>query len=232
MPHLSVVVVTHGCRPVPDQESDDEPQRQDAGADPEDFLPSAPRLELRRRYGFERLTAVYAGAHGPANGLDLLLDGASAVPDIDIVFVGGGVLKESLQQEAHRRGLSNVRFLDPIAKSEIPDLLSAADIGLHILADVELFRSAVSPNKVFDYMAAGLPTLTNCPGLVSQLVLSANAGVATEPTAISEGLRQLAALSPTQRKALGESAREWIGRNQSRRAMAERLRTQLEQNTP
>ncbi|MGN7246451.1 glycosyltransferase family 4 protein [Janibacter anophelis] len=197
------------------------------GADPEDFVPSAPRDELRDRYGFTRVTAVYAGAHGPANGLDLLLDGAAAVPDVDVVLVGGGVLKDTLRDDARRRGLDNVRFLDPIAKDEIPDLLAAADIGLHVLADVPLFRSAVSPNKVFDYMAAGLPTLTNCPGLITDLVNDAGAGLTVAPAALGDGLTALAAMTTQSREAMGRTAQAWIGDNQSRRSMAGRLATAL-----
>ena len=197
------------------------------GADPEDFVASAPRDDLRARYGFDRLTAVYASAHGPANGLDLLLDGAAEAPDVDVVLVGGGILKDSLRADAERRGLGNVRFMDPIAKDEIPDLLAAADIGLHVLADVQLFRSAVSPNKVFDYMAAGLPTLTNCPGLVSDLVAEAGAGIPVPPTGLGQGLLQMADLSDADRAAVGSSAKAWISAHQSRSAMAGRLAQQF-----
>ncbi|MCT1619085.1 glycosyltransferase family 4 protein [Janibacter hoylei] len=197
------------------------------GADPEDFAPSTSRDELRARYGFDKVTAVYAGAHGPANGLDLLLDGAEATPDVDVVLVGGGVLKDSLRANSEDRGLDNVRFMDPIPKDEIPDLLAAADIGLHVLADVELFRSAVSPNKVFDYMAAGLPTLTNCPGLVADLVENADAGIAVAPPEIGRGLTHLLTLDEHSRAALGVSGRGWIESNQSRRAMAARLKEAL-----
>lgn len=193
------------------------------GADPEDFVPTAPREELRRRYGFTRVTAVYAGAHGPANGLDLLVEAAAQVPEVDVVLVGGGVLKGTLQADVHRRGLTNVRFVDPMPKSEIPDLLAAAEIGVHVLADVDLFRSAVSPNKVFDYMAAGLPTLTNCPGLVSDLVQHAGAGVGVEPNQIQDGLSQLFNLDASVRGDLGRAGQAWIAEHQSRTAMADRL---------
>lgn len=198
------------------------------GADPEDFVPSAAREVLRARYGFRRTTAIYAGAHGPANGLGLLLDGAAEASHVDVVLVGGGVLKEALQQRAAQRGLTNVRFLDPVPKAEIPDLLAAADIGVHVLADIELFRSAVSPNKVFDYMAAGLPTLTNCPGLVAELVESASAGSAVAPAAIGPGLVRLAALNRAERDSLGSCGRVWIEENQSRTAMADALATTLD----
>lgn len=195
------------------------------GADPDDFEPSRERLELREKYGFSRLTAVYAGAHGPANGLDQLLDAAGEVRDsaVDIVLVGSGVSKEKLMKKAARMGLTNVRFMDPIPKSEIPDILHAADFGLHVLADVELFRTAVSPNKLFDYMGAGLPVLTNCPGLVANWVRAAGCGFSVTPGGLAEGLQRIAALDEGERVTKGHSGRNWLRDNQSRSAMAGRL---------
>ena len=102
------------------------------GADPADFEPTEDRDVLRRRYGFEGFTAVYAGAHGPANGLDLVLDAASEVVEenIHFVLVGDGVVKQALIDRVRAEGLSNVHFLDPIPKTEMANLLAAADVGL------------------------------------------------------------------------------------------------------
>ena len=201
------------------------------GADSADFEVSTARESIRQRLGFTRFTAVYAGAHGPANGLDLVLDAVDTLRDLDldIVLVGGGVSKAGLVEEAARRSLTNVRFLDPVPKSQIPELLAAADVGLHVLADVEMFRSAVSPNKIFDYFAAGLPVVTNCPGLVSQLVQDAGAGYSTEPGDMASGLRQAASATQEARDQMGNSGRDWLQANQSRGAMASRLEAALQQ---
>lgn len=198
------------------------------GADAEDFVPSAPRDVLRERYGFTTFTAVYTGAHGPANGLDQLLDAAIGVKDLDlaIVLVGGGVSKAKLLSRVQDENLANVRFLEPIPKSEIPDLLAAADLGLHVLADVALFQTAVSPNKVFDYMAAGLPILTNCPGLVADTVQTSGSGWSVQPAELDVGLRQaLSANTGTDslRAVEGLRGQRWLAANQSRAAMCERL---------
>ena len=84
--------------------------------------------------------------------------------------------------------------------------------------------TGVSPNKVFDYMAAGLPVLTNCPGLVSDLVNDAACGVVTPPRAIAQGLRSL--LEETG-KSQGNAGNIWIRQHQSRSAMARRLEAAL-----
>jgi glycosyltransferase involved in cell wall biosynthesis len=199
------------------------------GADPEDFVPSASRDELRKKYGFEGLTFVYAGAHGPANGLDLLLDAAACTNDekIDVVLIGSGVEKERLMERAAAENIQRVRFLEAVPKTEMADVLAAADVGVHVLADVELFSYGVSPNKVFDYMAAGLPVLTNTPGVVADLVESAAAGISVKPHAIAEGLRRFGLLSVEERARLGQTGQQWIAYHQSRTAMATRLERTL-----
>jgi glycosyltransferase involved in cell wall biosynthesis len=110
---------------------------------------------------------------------------------------------------------------------EIPDLLAAADFGIHVLADVELFRTSVSPNKIFDYMAAGLYVLTNCPGIVGDLVSSSDAGAVVEPRQLESGLRAVYAIPPAHRAECGDRGRQWIEQEQSRTAMASRLEALL-----
>ncbi len=136
------------------------------GAEPADFEVDEPRKELRQELGFEGIVVVYAGAHGPANGLDLALDAAEKLADTKarFVFIGDGVAKAELMADAEARGLANVEFRDPIPKAEIPRVFAAADIGLHCLADVPLFRHGVSPNKLYDYMAAGVGGRDQHPG--------------------------------------------------------------------
>ncbi len=202
-------------------------------ADPEDFVVNTDREELRARYGFVRTTFVYAGAHGPANGLDLLLNAAAgaADQDFDVVLVGEGVAKGDLMAQAKELGLVNVRFADPIPKSEIPELLAAADIGLHVLADVPLFRYGVSPNKVFDYMAAGLPVLTNTPGVVGDLVSSAGAGVVVSPSDLADGIREMTTQSSAELASMGAAGREFMAEQHSRTEMAGRLQLLLDRLT-
>lgn len=205
------------------------------GADPADFEVSADRDELRRRYGFDGVTVVYAGAHGPANGLELVLDAAASLrskePRLRFALVGDGVQKRQLQERAEREGLHNIHFLDPVPKQEMPALLHAADAGLHVLADVPLFRFGVSPNKLYDYLAAGLPTITNTPGEVAGIVHAAEAGHAVPPDGIAEGALLVARADAAARKRWGDNGRAWMAANRSRRALAANLETVLDEVT-
>ena len=199
------------------------------GADPDDFVVRRSRQKLRDEFEFAGTVIVYAGAHGPANGLDLALDAADKLQDTDalFVFVGDGVVKQDLIADASARGLDNVEFRDPISKDSIPELFAAADIGLHCLADVALFHHGVSPNKLYDYMASGLPVITNTPGEVASMVNEAESGEAVGPNEIADGVRRIQALHGSVRSKLGESGKQWMQANRSRRALAAELESLL-----
>ncbi len=197
------------------------------GSDPAMFTVDADRDELRKQFEMTGLTFVYAGAHGPANGLGLVLDAAEGVkgdlPDVSFVLVGDGAEKGALVAESRERGLTNVHFYDPIPKSDMPDLLMAADVGLHVLADIPLFRYGVSPNKLFDYMAAGLPVVTNCPGEVEGIVNSADAGIAVGPDGLEGAVRRVAAAPEEQLTSWGNSGRQFIETSRSREVLGRQL---------
>ncbi len=179
------------------------------------------------------LTLVYAGAHGPANGLEAVLGAADLLrgsPDIRFLLVGDGPAKDALREEAVRRGLPNVEFRPPVPKAEMARVLGEADAGLMVLKDAPLFSFGVSPNKLFDYFAAGLPVVCNVPGEVAGMVRDAGAGEqAADSTAaaLADAVRRMAARSAEQRLALGRAGRAWVEREHARPILAERLEAAL-----
>lgn len=201
-------------------------------AEPSDFDVHEDRSVLRARFGMEGLVFLYAGAHGQANGLDLVLAAAAELqtthPDIRFWLVGDGLVKQQLVEDASRRGLHNVVFRDPVAKQDMPALLAAADVGLHVLADVPLFRHGVSPNKLFDYMAAGRPVLTNTPGDVADLVATAGSGLAVEPNELAQGASALAATDEGERAAKGAAGRSFMETHRSRTVICRDLEALLD----
>lgn len=234
-----VVVMAKGVQRQLIEEEGVEPSRIQLipnGATPEDFVPSKTREQIRVQFGLERFVVAYAGAHGPANGLDFVLDAArelrTEMPEVHFLLVGDGLAKQTLVERARNEGLVNVEFRPPIPKSEIRVLLAGVDAGLHVLADVPLFRYGVSPNKLFDYMAAGLPVITNTRGEVRELVEEAQAGLAVEAGAIASAVRALVAAGPEKRAAWGEAGRAFIVANHSRSELGGRLEATLDGLVP
>jgi len=132
------------------------------------------------------LLALFAGTHGQANGLDAILDAAAELKkrqrhDIKILLIGRGAMKASLMRKAAVSQLNNVIFHDPVNKSRLAGLMAATDIGLQTLANVPAFYYGTSPNKFFDYLAAGLPVLNNYPGWLADIITSHDCGYAVPP---------------------------------------------------
>ena len=146
------------------------------------------------------LLAVFAGTHGMANGLDAALDAAAELKrrgrgDIKLLLIGQGKMKLALQTRAKREGLDNVIFHDPINKTRLASLMAAADVGLQLLANIPAFYYGTSPNKFFDYIAAGLPVLNNYPGWLADMLREHNCGFAISPdnaSAFADALEQAA----------------------------------------
>lgn len=132
------------------------------------------------------LMAVFTGTHGMANGLDAVLNAAKELKargndKIKIALVGQGKLKPKLQARAEAELLDNVIFHDPVNKDKLSGLMSSADIGLQVLANVPAFYYGTSPNKFFDYIASGLPVLNNYPGWLAGMIKDERCGFSIEP---------------------------------------------------
>lgn len=171
---------------------------------------------------------IYAGAHGPANGLESVLDAADLVGDDNVHFtlIGDGPSKSALQSDVTRRGLANVEFASPVGKQELLGLLHSADAGLMVLRDAPLFSYGVSPNKLFDYLAAGLPVICNVGGEVAGMLRQSRAGIQAVDTsgcALAEAIRGFIKLSAQDRMTMGEAGRRWVERYHSREVLGRRL---------
>lgn len=160
------------------------------------------------------LMAAFTGTHGMANGLDAVLNAAAELKrrgrqDIKLLLIGQGKLKPGLQARAEREGLDNVVFHDPVNKTRLAGLMAATDVGMQILANVPAFYYGTSPNKFFDYIAAGLPVLNNYPGWLAEVIKRSECGFAVppdDPTAFADALEK-AADDRASLKAMGRNGR-------------------------
>ncbi len=176
--------------------------------------------------GAGEMVAVYAGAHGRANGLGVLLDAASRLraTGIRITLVGDGVEKPALMARAAAEDLP-VTFLDPMPKRRLAGLLAGADVGLLCLAPVPEFAEWTAPNKLAECLAAGLPVVANVPGRAQRLLAEGGCGL-TVPPGDADGLAAaLLAMAddPARRRIMGQAARRLAERHFDSRQIAARL---------
>jgi len=173
------------------------------------------------------LLAVFAGTHGLANGLDAVLDAAAELKrrgrdDIKLLLIGQGKLKQALYARAQCEGLDCVVFHEPVNKSRLAGLMASADVGLQVLANVPAFYFGTSPNKFFDYIAAGLPILNNYPGWLAEMIRHNQCGFTVDPEspdAFADALER-AANDRAAAKEMGERGRELAKREFDRELLA------------
>lgn len=204
-----------------------------------DDLGMQTRSERRSRLGWEdKVVFIYAGAHGDANGLEHLVSAAGLLthrPEIKIVCLGDGPEKSALIEQA--TGLSNVVFMEPVAKNQASAIVSAADVGILSLRGRDIFRGA-RPNKLFDYLACNLPVITTIDGEAWKIIDEAGVGVLAEsdnPVAIAEAIERLTD-DPADRKSMSANAIRYnasaLSRKDTAVLLSKRLNQTLEQFIP
>ncbi|STY27996.1 glycosyltransferase, group 1 family [Legionella wadsworthii] len=157
----------------------------------------------------ENFNVVFAGTMGKAQVLDAVLLAAKKVseinPRVNFVLIGGGIEKERLQQMAVDQSIKNIHFLPRVPTHEIGSILRASDVLLVHLKDDPLFEITI-PSKIQAYLAIGKPILIAAKGDAVNLVLTAKAGMNTEPenvSRIAETVLQMAELSPSKLTEMG-----------------------------
>jgi glycosyltransferase involved in cell wall biosynthesis len=122
--------------------------------------PKSDRIRRQLNLDGEQKIAISAGT--VASGCETVIEGLSRLPsNFHLVFVGTFApvsYEKELRGLVDTRGLrKRVHFLEPVPYGDLTGLCSGADFGI-IIRDPAIMNNYVSlPNRVFDYVASGLP---------------------------------------------------------------------------
>jgi glycosyltransferase involved in cell wall biosynthesis len=169
-------------------------------------------IDAARRAG--AVIVGYAGSMGRPNALDVLLDAAGLVADrpLRFVLVGDGHERGRLAARIAAESLAQVTLLPPIPKAQVPAFLAAIDIAYLGWQRQPLYRFGIAPNKLMDYMMAARPVLHSVEA-GNDPVAESGCGLTVAPESpeeVARGLRQLAALSPRERRQFGDRGRAYV----------------------
>lgn len=158
---------------------------------------------------------AYTGNMGPAQDLTTLIDAASlasrSIPNLRVHLVGDGISMSDLRDRARRSGEDIFRFHGRQGMGRVAAVLERCDAGIVCLADTPLFRITI-PSKTQGYLLAGIPIIMAVEGDAARIVQESGAGLTVppaNPVQLAAALAALAAQSPAQRRALGQSGREY-----------------------
>lgn len=155
----------------------------------------------------------YAGTHGVANALDVLLDAAHLLKGrIEVVLVGTGPKRDHLIRRVALEGLSNVTMLPSVPKMAMPKLLEAFDLAFIGWHANPLYRFGISPNKLMDYMMAGKP-IVHSVAAGNDPVKEVGCGITVPPNnpeAITAAVLALCSMTPGQRLEMGLKGKTFV----------------------
>jgi glycosyltransferase involved in cell wall biosynthesis len=157
------------------------------GVDLSRFEPRAPDPALIRSLGQEgRFIIGYLGTHGQCQALEHVIEAAaicSGEPELQrchFLLVGDGAEKHALETQASRLGLTNVTFLPPVSKDEVPRYWAILDLALIHVRRGPLFRRVI-PSKLFECFGMGVPVVLAVEGESARIVNDVGAGVCVTP---------------------------------------------------
>ena len=175
--------------------------------------PPPPRRVLRSRLGLaHRPVVIHHGVLGPGRGLDEL---ATALPGLPagtaVVLLGDGPLFDHFAALAARPDLHDRLYVVPAVPSEdVPSWIADADVGVIPFQAVDRNNTLATPNKLFEYLEAGVPMVVSDFPEMGRIVRETGAGLAVDtadPAVLSAGIRALLEEPAAERAARRAAAR-------------------------
>jgi glycosyltransferase involved in cell wall biosynthesis len=106
------------------------------------------------------LIFLYQGFFNRGRGIEIIVDAfRDAKPGRHVVFLGYGPLESEVKSAASKH--SNIHFHEAVAPPDLPRFTSGADVGLSIIQNTCLSYFYCLPNKVYEYVLAGLPVIVS-----------------------------------------------------------------------
>ena len=140
---------------------------------------------IRQRLGLEpdRIILLYQGGMLTDNGLAEQIEAMAAVEGAALVLLGEGPTKEQLRRQVARSGLDDrVFFLPAVPFPQLHALTCSADLGLCLIKSTGKSFYWSLPNKLFEYLMAGLPVLGSDAPEIDRVLTETGAGEVVDPT--------------------------------------------------
>ena len=162
------------------------------------------------------LIFVYLGILSDGRGIQQIVEAFSeSALEASVVLVGYGPMSEWVEEQAGKQ--SNIYLHEAVPHNEVVRVVRSADVGFCLIEDVSLSDHYSLPNKLFEYLFAGLHVRASDLPEIRKLVEEYSAGVccALDSTEIRKKVEYLVA-NPVGRVTSDLSALSWS-------AQAERL---------
>lgn len=188
-----------------------------------------PDEALEKRFG-GRFNLVFTGTFTPAQSLETVIRAVQKArrqseTDLHLLLVGDGMSRDALTTLVDELDAgSYVTFYGSVPATDIPKFTALADALIVSLSDSPDLGLTV-PAKVASYMAAGKPVLASMDGAGHEAVAQAGglSSAACDVDGLATNLCRLMALSPAERDAMGQQAKQYYLAHYRRAELLRRL---------
>lgn len=140
---------------------------------------------------------LYQGALNMGRGLELMIDSMALLKNYLFVIIGDGDLLGDLKKKVQKMALSDkIIFLGKVLPEKLPAYTVNADLGISLEEDLGLSYRYALPNKIFDYIQAGVPVLASDLPLYNKLFTEFQIGEilkSRSPESVARTIEQIVA---------------------------------------
>lgn len=138
---------------------------------------------------------LYQGSIQEHRGIEPAIEAVGRLDGVALVVIGYGHHRPTLETMVERRGFEDrVRFTGPIPHDRLLDHTAGAAIGLCNIVSASLSYHTSLPNKLFEYLMAGIPVIGSEGPEIARVVTETGAGVvvpATDAGAIASAIVEI-----------------------------------------
>jgi len=182
---------------------------------------------LRDNLGIDKKKKIvlFQGYFIIGRGLFNLIETAKILDDVVFVFLGSGEMKKQLEESIEENHLENVKIMDAVPLSVLLDYTASADIGISPFQNVSPSTYYSLPNKIGEYIMAGIPfACSNFPEM-RKLAVNDDLGVVfdpEDPNDIARAIRELLKLEiyARKKKNILEARRKYNWENEEKKLLA------------
>ncbi|MCW6038812.1 glycosyltransferase family 4 protein [Spirulina subsalsa FACHB-351] len=188
-----------------------------------DFIKPYPRENNYFRSSYHlnnKFVVLYSGNIALTQGIETVIDAATYLqdtPDIQLVIVGEEKRLEKLEKYRQKQQVGNVTLCPFQPREKLPEMLSAADVGLVVQkSNVVAFNM---PSKIQVLLSSGRAIIGSVPasGTAAKALKASGGGLVIppeDPAALAEAIRDLYN-HPEKVKELGQNSRQYAIENYS-----------------
>ena len=140
-------------------------------------------LRLEADLPVDARVVLYQGGLQKGRGLEPMIESASLYPEnVYLVILGYGPLEVELIELVALRGLEErVRFVAAVPPDQLLGLTASADVGVVPYQPISLNNRLALPNKIFEYLTAGVPVIASDIPELRRIVVDAGCGRTYDP---------------------------------------------------